>query len=264
MIFRQLLNIPGTEKGDIYLRTWHIWFKSCRTGKKCSECPNLTLSPRVALSKPSILQTWVFYPVGNLWLEHPHKNCPLPGTPGNMCRKLLKFPETPGNFNWWNCNIILMTIDKVYLVAIRATVILTFIPVMVRGLYDTFPESFPGYIGPFPHFLDLCWRKYWYLTLDWSRKPYNMPRKCLRRPRKCVKESTSHHWVSHGIYVNVTVALRETRYASFIDIRIILQFHQFRFPGVSGNFNPFLHTFPGIPGRWKFLCRCARYRYPAG
>ena len=124
---------------------------------------------------------------------------------------------------------------------------------------DTFPKSFPVYIGPFPHFLDLCWRKYWYLTLDWSRKPYNMPRKCLRRPRKCVKESTSHHWVSHGIYVNVTVALRETRYASFIDIRIILQFHQFRFPGVSENFNPFLHTFPGIPGRWKFLCRWARY-----
>ena len=46
-----------------------------------------------------------------------------------------------------------MTIDKVYLVAIRATVILTFIPVMVRGLYDTFPESFPGYIGPFPGLL---------------------------------------------------------------------------------------------------------------
>ena len=49
---------------------------------------------------------------------------------------------------------------------------------------DTFPKSFPVYIGPFPHFLDLCWRKYWYLTLDWSRKPYNMPRKCLRRCKK--------------------------------------------------------------------------------
>ena len=115
---------------------------------------------------------------------HLYKNFQLPGTPGNLCRNGLKFPEITGILNWWNCNIILMTIDKVYLVAIRATVILTFIPVMVRGLYDTFPESFPGYIGPFPHFLDLCWRKYWYLTLDWSRKPYNMPRKCLRRPKK--------------------------------------------------------------------------------
>ena len=33
-------------------------------------------------------------------------------------------------------------------------------------------------------------------------------------------------------------------------IRIILQFHKFRFPGISGNFNPFLHTFPGSPDRF--------------
>ena len=133
-------------------------------------------------------------------------------------------------------------------------------PLMARGLYDTFPwppETFPGHIRWFPV-------KYQYFDQKRSRKPSYMPRKRLRRPRKCVKESTSHHWVSHGIYVNVTVALRETRYASFIDIRIILQFHQFRFPGVSGNFNPFLHTFPGIPGRWKFLCGWCNYRFPAG
>ena len=39
----------------------YIWVKSCRMGKKC---PNFTLTQRVALSKPSILQTWGFYPIG--------------------------------------------------------------------------------------------------------------------------------------------------------------------------------------------------------
>ena len=48
-----------------------------------------------------------------------------------------------------------------------------------------------------------------------------------------------------GIYVDVTVVLSATKYASFMLIRIILQVHQFGFPGLSGNFNPFLHTFPG-------------------
>ena len=45
-----------------------------------SECLNLTLTQRVAQSKPSILQTWVFYPVGYLCLGHLHKNFHLPGT----------------------------------------------------------------------------------------------------------------------------------------------------------------------------------------
>ena len=53
-------------------------------GKKC---PNFTLTQRVALSKPSILQTWVFYPAGNLYLDHPHKNFYLPGMSGNVYRK---------------------------------------------------------------------------------------------------------------------------------------------------------------------------------
>ena len=57
----------------------YIWVKSCRTGKKCSECPNFTLTQRFTLSKPSILQTWVFYPVGYLCLGHLHKNFHLPG-----------------------------------------------------------------------------------------------------------------------------------------------------------------------------------------
>ena len=49
-----------------------------------------------------------------------------------------------------------MTIYKAYLVALRATVTLTYIPVMTPGLYDTFPGppgTFPGQIrwftGPF-------------------------------------------------------------------------------------------------------------------
>ena len=131
------------------------------------------------------------------------------------------------------------------MVALKATVTLTYIPVMTPGLYDMFPGppgTFPGHIRWFPV-------KYQYFDQKRPRKPSNMPRKCLRKSRKCVIESMSHQWVSHGIEVNVTVALRATRYASFIEIRIILQFHQFRFPGFSGNFNPFLHTFPGSPGR---------------
>ena len=43
---------------------------------------------------------------------------------------------------------------------------------------------------------------------------------------------------------NVTV-LNATKYASFMVIRIILPFNQFRSPGISGNFKPFLHTFLG-------------------
>ena len=132
---------------------FYIWVKSCRTGKKCLKCPKFTLTQRVTLSKPSILQTWVFYPAGNLCLEHPHKNFHLPGMPGNVCRKGLKFPETPGNLNWWNCNIILMSINEAYLVALRATVTLTYIPVMAPGLYNTFPGppvTFPGHIRWFP------------------------------------------------------------------------------------------------------------------
>ena len=39
-----------------------------------------------------------------------------------------------------------MTISKAYLGAIRATVTLTYIPVMTPGLYD----MFPGHIGSFP------------------------------------------------------------------------------------------------------------------
>ena len=46
-----------------------------------------------------------------------------------------------------------MTINEAYLVALRATITLTYVPVMTPGLYDTFPahpETFPGHIGWFP------------------------------------------------------------------------------------------------------------------
>ena len=46
-----------------------------------------------------------------------------------------------------------MTINKAYLVALRATVTLTSILGMAPGPYDMFPDSFPGYIGPFPGLL---------------------------------------------------------------------------------------------------------------
>ena len=60
---------------------------------------NVPTSPTLqeALSKPSILQTWIFYLVGDLGLGHLHTNFHLPGTPGNVCRKGWKFPEIPGN-----------------------------------------------------------------------------------------------------------------------------------------------------------------------
>ena len=46
-----------------------------------------------------------------------------------------------------------MTINKAYLVALGATVTLTYISVMTPGLYDTFPgpaETCPGHIRGFP------------------------------------------------------------------------------------------------------------------
>ena len=46
-----------------------------------------------------------------------------------------------------------MTINEAYLVALKATVKQTYIPVMTPGHYDTFPgppETFPGHIGWFP------------------------------------------------------------------------------------------------------------------
>ena len=46
-----------------------------------------------------------------------------------------------------------MTINEAYLVALRATITVTYVPVMTPGLYDTFPappETFPGHIGWFP------------------------------------------------------------------------------------------------------------------
>ena len=72
---------------------------------------------------------------------------------GNVCRKGLKFPVISGNLNWWNCHVILMTINKAYLVALRATVPITYISLITPGLYDTFPgppETFPGHIRWFP------------------------------------------------------------------------------------------------------------------
>ena len=46
-----------------------------------------------------------------------------------------------------------MTANYAYLDAPGATVTLNFIPVMTPGLYDTFPDTFPGNIGPFPGLL---------------------------------------------------------------------------------------------------------------
>ena len=46
---------------------------------------------------PSNLPFWI---LGDLDMANLHKNFQLPGMPGNVCRKGLKFPEIPGNLNW--------------------------------------------------------------------------------------------------------------------------------------------------------------------
>ena len=56
-------------------------------------------------------------------------------------QEMVKCQEIPGNLNCWKCNIILMTINEAYLVALSATVTLTYIPVMKPGLLDTFPGA---------------------------------------------------------------------------------------------------------------------------
>ena len=59
----------------------------------------------------------------------------LPGAPRNVWQ-VLKLLDISGNLNWLNCNIILITINEAYLVALRATVTLTYIP--VTGTSDYF------------------------------------------------------------------------------------------------------------------------------
>ena len=51
-----------------------------------------------------------------------------------------------------------MTINEAYLVALRATVTINYIPVMTPGLIDTFPgttDTFPGHICHFPGLLSM-------------------------------------------------------------------------------------------------------------
>ena len=65
-----------------------------------------------------------------------------------------------------------MTINEAHLVALRATITLTYIPVMTPGLYDTFPahpDTFPGHIGWFPGtFLVEIWTFYHSLVHTFS------------------------------------------------------------------------------------------------
>ena len=77
---RTIIKWKNTAEIVFRSSSMYIWVKSCRTVKKCSECPNFTLTQKVTLSKPSIPQTWVFYPFGYLCLGHLHKNFDFPGT----------------------------------------------------------------------------------------------------------------------------------------------------------------------------------------
>ena len=56
------------------------WVKSCRTRNLKFHNLSLSDTPSVALSKPSIRQTWLSYPVGDLVSAHLHKTFQPPGT----------------------------------------------------------------------------------------------------------------------------------------------------------------------------------------
>ena len=73
-------------------------------------------------------------------------------------------------------------------------------------------------------------------------------------------QETCHRVQKSSLDPNITV-LNATKYASFMVIRIILPFNQFRSPGIS-NFKPFLLTFLGAPGR--FPGSTNRFPWPPG
>ena len=112
--------------------------------------------------------------------------------PGNVCRKYLQFPAIPGNLNWWNSNITLMTIKEAYLVALRATINVTYVPVMTPGLlWHVSCQSW-----------DISW-PYW--MVSWAIfgenmvilvqiSSYIMARKCIRMRGKYVIWSRKPFW----------------------------------------------------------------------
>ena len=119
--------------------------------------------------------------------------------PGNVYRKFFKFPENPGNLNWWNCNIILMTINEAHLVALRATITLTYIPVMTPGLYDTvswasWDISWAYWMVSWTNFdenIDILTQETIHYAQEMSQEA---PGNVSGGPRKRVIESRSHHW----------------------------------------------------------------------
>ena len=87
-----------------------------------------------------------------------------------------------------------MSINEAYLVALRATVTLTYIPVMAPGLYDTFPwppQTFPGHIRWFPGNIDILTQETIHYAQEMSQEA---PGNVSGGPRKRVIESRSHHW----------------------------------------------------------------------
>ena len=88
-----------------------------------------------------------------VWMSSNHKILP-----GNVCRKVWKFPESPGNPNWWTCNIILMTINEAYLVALSATATSNYIPMMTPGHVSW------GLLRPFLGILDRFLNHFWWFT----------------------------------------------------------------------------------------------------
>ena len=92
-----------------------------------------------------------------------------------------------------------MTINEADSVALRATVTLTYIPVMNPGPYNMFPgtpETIPGHIGLFPgpflKEMNQSRERFEYFHQKKSRKWINIPTKCVRRFRKPVLGSRKH------------------------------------------------------------------------
>ena len=86
-----------------------------------------------------------------------------------------------------------------------------------------------------------------------------MPRKRVRSARKRVIESMSHHWdiisCSSSSQSNQICLIysHQDQYIVLSPIQISWNFRKL---------HPFLHTFPGIPGRRKILCVMTLYRSP--
>ena len=99
-------------------------------------CVKIVLAPRLLYLCPKGKASVHFWLEEKVWRSSNQKNIA-----SKRVQEMADFPEIPGNPNWSTCNIILMTINEAYLVALSATVTSNYIPMMTPGLLDTFPGA---------------------------------------------------------------------------------------------------------------------------